>query len=165
MSARTAEPAAERIVARWPVVRPFAAVGSVSTVLGGLTAAVSRPTGFELGPWLAAFLVLVGGFAQIALGIGQAWLADAPPSRASLRVEVISWNVGTAAIIAGTLVAAPAVTTLGAVVFALALWLFLRSVPMSGPSPRRAYVLYRGLVGVVLLSTPVGIALAWIRHG
>jgi hypothetical protein len=165
MSAIRAERATDRLVARWPALRPFAVAGSLSTIAGGVTAAITRPTGFELGPWLAAFLVLVGGVAQIALGIGQAWLSDEPPSPASLRAEVITWNVGMAATIAGSLLAAPAVTTLGGVVFAVALCVFLRSVPRSGPSARWARVLYRWLVAVVLLSTPVGLALAWIRHG
>jgi hypothetical protein len=165
MSAIGAERATDRLVARWPALRPFAFAGSLSTIAGGVTAAITGPTGFELGPWLAAFLVLVGGVAQIALGIGQAWLSDEPPSPASLRAEVITWNVGMAATIAGSLLAAPAVTTLGGVVFAVALCVFLRSVPRSGASPRWARLLYRWLVAVVLLSTPVGLVLAWIRHG
>jgi hypothetical protein len=165
VTARTSERPADRVVARWPGVRPFVVVGFLSTIVGGVTAAVTRPTGFELGSWLAAFLVLVGGVAQIALGIGQAWLSDQPPSPASLRAEVITWNVGMAATIAGSLLAAPAVTTLGGVVFAVALCVFLRSVPRSGASPRWARLLYRWLVAVVLLSTPVGLVLAWIRHG
>ena len=42
--------------------------------LGGAVAAVSDPFSFEQGSWLAAFLVLVGGVVQIALGAGQAAL-------------------------------------------------------------------------------------------
>ena len=52
--------------ARW-----FVAAGSSCVVVGGLVAAATGPTGFEDGSWVAAYLVLVGGVAQIALGVGQ----------------------------------------------------------------------------------------------
>ena len=56
--------AGDRLLACWSVVGPFVLVGSVCIVAGGLVAAVSRPSGFELGSWLAAYLVLVGGVAE-----------------------------------------------------------------------------------------------------
>ncbi|HRW41812.1 MAG TPA: hypothetical protein P5193_09740, partial [Microthrixaceae bacterium] len=86
--------AAEILLERWPSARPFVVVGAVAVVAGGAVAAVTRPTGFELGPWLAAFLVLVGGVAQIALGAGQAWVADRVPASATVRSELAVWNVG-----------------------------------------------------------------------
>ena len=54
----------DEMIARWPSVRPFLLIGSLCTIAGGLVAAVTRPTGFVLGSWTAAFLVLVGGVAQ-----------------------------------------------------------------------------------------------------
>ena len=48
----------------------------------------------EHGSWLAAFLVLVAGVAQIALAVGQAMLAPRPPSSRTLVTELIAWNEG-----------------------------------------------------------------------
>lgn len=156
---------AEDLIARWPAARPFLVIGSVCTVVGGVVAAVTRPTDFELGSWLAAYLVLVGGVAQIALGAGQAWLADEPPRASEVNVEVATWNFGVVATVVGSLASAPVVTTLGGIASALALGLFLVGVRTPGSAPRWARILYRWVVAIVLLSIPVGLALAWIRHG
>jgi hypothetical protein len=153
----------ETVVARWPVVRPFLVVGAVSIVAGGLTAAVSRPTGFALGSWVAAYLVLVAGVAQIALGLGQARLAREAPGRAEITIELVAWNGAVVATIVGTLLAAPLVTTIGGIALVAALLRFLAGV-RSGTS-NRSLVLYRVVLTIVLVSTPVGLVLAWIRHG
>jgi hypothetical protein len=155
----------EDLIARWPAVRPFLVIGSVCTIAGGVVAAVTRPTGFELGSWLAAYLVLVGGVAQIALGVGQAWLADEPPRQTEVRAEVATWNLGVVATVVGSLVPAPIVTTLGGIASVLALGLFLAGVRKAGSASRWARILYRGVAAIVLTSIPVGLALAWIRHG
>lgn len=155
----------ERLVARWAAVGLFVMIGSVCIVVGGLVAAVTRPTGFELGSWLAAYLVLVGGVAQIALGGGQAWLADDPPAPVAIRAEVAAWNAGVVATAVGTLTGAPIVTTFGGVASVVALVLFLAGVRRAGSAPSWARVLYRAVAAIVLISTPVGLALAWARHG
>ena len=153
------------LIERWPVVRPFLAVGALSIVAGGLTAAVTRPTGFALGSWLAAYLVLVAGVAQIALGVGQAWLARDAPRRAEVGVELATWNGAVVATIVGTLVGAPLVTTLAGAALVVALLRFLAGVRSARASSSATVVLYRLVVTIVLVSTPVGLALAWIRHG
>lgn len=155
----------EILVARWPVVRPFLAVGAASIVAGGITAAVTRPTGFALGSWVAAYLVLVAGVAQIALAVGQARLARDAPGRAEVRIELVAWNVAVVATIVGTLVGAPVVTTLGGVALVVALLRFLAGVRTAGASSNLSLVLYRLVLTIVLVSTPVGLALAWVRHG
>jgi hypothetical protein len=155
---------AERLVDRWPAMRPFVLVGTASVVAGGLVAAVTRPLDLELGSWLAAFLVLVGGVAQIALGAGQAWLAGGPPSNRRLAGEVIAWNSGLAATIAGSLLAVPVLTSAGGVATLVALVAFLTGTGASGAGPRWAALAYRAVLVVVLVSTPVGLALAWARH-
>jgi hypothetical protein len=163
---RTAEPTSlGTLVARWAVVRPFVVVGAASIVAGGITAAVTRPTGFELGSWTAAYLVLVAGVAQVALGIGQACLARDVPGRADVTLELIAWNASVVATIVGTLVGAPLVTTLGGVALVVALLRFLAAVRTPGPASNTARTLYRCLLTIVLVSAPVGLALAWIRHG
>lgn len=62
---------------------PFIATGGTLVVAGGLVAAVNSAAPFAHGSWLAAYLVLVGGVAQIALGVGAAALA---PQRRSARL-------------------------------------------------------------------------------
>ena len=49
----------QELPAAWRSGIAFVAVGSAAIVVGGLVAAVTRPTGFDEGPWVAAFLVLV----------------------------------------------------------------------------------------------------------
>lgn len=154
----------ERLVERWPSARPFLVIGVVSIVAGGAVAAVARPTGFELGSWMAAYLVLVGGVAQIALGAGQAWMADEPPSGATVYAEVACWNLALGATIIGSLASAPVATAVGAVATVVALILFLRGVRHATPRVRWPLHLYRGLVAIVLVSAPIGLFLAWARH-
>lgn len=79
---------------RWRAACAFVVIGAVFVVAGGLVAAVSGPTDFEQGSWLAAYLVLVGGVAQMVLGAGQAWLAVRIPPGRSTRIEAWSWNIG-----------------------------------------------------------------------
>lgn len=162
--------AAGILLARWPSARPFVVVGAVAVVAGGAVAAVTRPTGFELGPWLAAFLVLVGGVAQIALGAGQAWVADRLPDTRTVRAELTIWNIGLAATIAGSLLPAPQLTALGGVAVLIALALFLSATrshhdAAEPVAPRWARILYPLGIVVVLISTPIGLVLSWTRHG
>lgn len=152
------------LVDRWGSIRPFVVIGSASTIGGGLVAAVTGPTEFELGAWLAAFLVLVGGAAQIALGAGQAWLADAPPSPRVVRAETWAWNIGVLGTTVGTLTSTPVVTTVGGGATVVALVLFIAGVRRSSSAPGWALLAYRSVAWVVLLSTPVGLTLAWVRH-
>lgn len=144
---------------------PFVVVGAVAVVAGGLVAAVTGPTDFGRGSWLAAFLVLVAGVAQIALGAGQAWLAPSRPADPVRRAELASWNLGVTATMIGTLVGGPLLTTAGGLVMVVALGIFLCAVrrPGSAPAPRWAKVGYQLGVAILLVSTPVGLVLAWTR--
>jgi len=153
------------LVKRWPVIRPFAVIAAAYIVAGGLVAAVSGPTDFAMGSWLAAFLVLVGGVAQLALGVGQGRLAVIAPPARTIYGEMTVWNVGAALTVIGSLAAVPAVTTVGSIAVAAALVLFLRGVGGGTYRLRRPLLWYQILIWFVLLSTPVGIVLAWIRHG
>jgi hypothetical protein len=143
MSVADSRSIGDDLITRWPAARRFLIIGSVSTIAGGVVAAVARPTGFELGPWLAAYLVLVGGVAQIALGVGQAWLAE---ERTAVRAEVASWNSGVGATIVGTLVSTPIVTTFGGVASVVALSLFLGGVRNTRSPSVRVSVAREGRV-------------------
>ena len=160
------EPTAEaRVLARQRAARPFLIVGTAAIVAGGIVAALTRPTGFELGSWLAAYLVLVGGVAQIGLGGGQAWLARDTPGKTETTRELLTWNLSLALTMLGSLLAVPALTTLGAIALLASLSLFLMGVRVDCSTRNTFRMLYRWLIVVVLVSTPVGVALAWIRHG
>lgn len=143
----------------------FVIIGVICIVGGGVVAAISRPTEFGTGPWVAAYLVLVGGVAQIALGAGRALLDSEPPRIASTIIEVVAWNIGVAATIGGTLLASPVLTTIGGLATAAALVGFLTNLHRSPDIARWVTDAYRVFVAFVLLSVPIGLVLAWMRHG
>jgi hypothetical protein len=97
--------------------------------------------------------------------VGQAWLAHDPPGRAEVGFELAAWNGAVVATIVGTVVGAPLVTTLAGVALVVALVRFLVGVRSTRATSNPPLVLYRLVVTIVLVSTPVGLALAWIRHG
>jgi len=165
-----AEPAstplrADEVLARWPAILPFLVFGTLYTIAGGLVAAVSRPLELGHGSWVAAYLVLAGGVGQIGLGVGQGLVAESRPSRSIVRVEASAWNVGLVGVIVGTLVSSPFATTLGSAVSAVALILFVRTARAPGGPATRARWLVLALAAALLVSTPVGVVLAWARHG
>jgi hypothetical protein len=140
---------------------PFAAVGAACVIGGGVVAAATAHAPTEHALWAVAYLVLVGGVGQLALGAGQAWLAAAPPSNAVLAVEFAAWNVGNAAVIAGTIADVVWLTDAGGVLLVLALALLL-----AGTAGARSGWLLRGyrvLIAIVLISIPVGLVLARVR--
>jgi hypothetical protein len=60
----------------------FVAVASALIVAGGLVAAVNGAAAFAHGSWLAAYLVLVGGVAQLhPTRLGRAARRRTPPAR------------------------------------------------------------------------------------
>lgn len=81
---------------------PFVVLGAACVVAGGLVAAAVAMAPSQLGSWAAAYLVLVGGVAQVALGAGQALLASRPPGRRAVAAGVAGWNAGNGAVLAGT---------------------------------------------------------------
>lgn len=150
-----------RLVERWPAAWPFFGIGSLSIIAGGFVAAVTRPTGFDLGSWLAAFLVLVGGVAQLVLGLGQAWMAAEHPRPSVVAAEILLWNIGMALTVVGSLTSIPVVTTIGAPLVIAALVLFLLGVRNAIGGVRWPLLLYRSVTVIVLVSTPIGVVLAW----
>lgn len=148
-------------------VLPFAVVGLACLVAGGLVAAATAPAPSEHGTWAAAYLVLVGGVAQAGLGLGQATFA-AHLSARIIAAEVIGWNVGNAAVLAGAPLGSTALVDLGGVLLVVTLGLLARGLRpaklQAAPALHRWYLFgYRLLVLVLLVSVPVGLALARIR--
>ena len=80
-------------------------------------------------------------------------------------IEAWSWNIGVPAVVTGTLASLPLLTSLGGLASAVALCLFPVGVHAARPAPRAAAILYRCVAAVVLVSTPIGLALAWMWHG
>lgn len=134
-------------------------IGLAFVILGGLVAAVTTPAGWVHGAWAAAYLVLVTGVAQAGLGLGQAVLATNPPSTGLVSAELACWNVGSAAVILGTVAGTPAVVSAGGVLLVVALAMFVYGV--RGRAQRRLLWPYRLLVLLLLVSIPVGLVLSW----
>ena len=135
-------------------------------VAGGLVAAVTAPTGFPAGSWVAAYLVLVAGVAQIGLGTGQSLFAVRVPSPpvVVLSSRPLAWNVGSAAVITGTLIGSLLVVGVGGLGLAVALGLFLYAVRRSRRGRRWQLMLYRALIALLAVSIPVGLFLSVLRH-
>lgn len=139
---------------------PLLTVAAVMIVAGGVVAAVNGAAAFAHGSWLAAYLVLVGGVAQLALGTGCLLLpqAECPPSIARLQLGL--WNLGTLTVAGGVLGNLYGVVLAGSVIVAGALASFARGTGSShGPGARRV-IAYRLLIGLLIIGVLVGGVLA-----
>ncbi|MGO4187936.1 hypothetical protein [Pseudarthrobacter sp. TAF60_1] len=139
------------------------AAGVGFIVLGGLVAAVTGPLHFDRGSWLAAYLVLVCGVAQCAIGRQRLVLGAAQLPVARQWVLFYCWNVGNALVVTGALVSIPVITDAGGLLLAAGLVLAVAGTRQ----PRRpaAAVLVRAFYLVLLVSIPVGLVLAHLRAG
>jgi hypothetical protein len=78
-----------------------------------------------------------------------------------VRAETIAWNGGVAATVVGDLASLILMTAVGGFGIVVALALFLSSVRHRSGAPGWVRLSYLTLVSTLLLSTPVGIVLAW----
>lgn len=143
---------------------PFALIGVLCVLSGGLVAAVTAPKPTEHSTWAAAYLVLVGGVAQIGLALGQA-MFSARTSTRLVAVQSVGWNVGNAAVLGGTLLGVTVLVDAGCALLVMALVLLGRGVSPAGARPAAGgakwYLYgYRLLVLILLISIPVGLVLA-----
>ena len=138
--------------------------GGISVVAGGFVAAVTGPTEWEHGSWVSAFLVLVGGVAQIGIAAGQAHLVDTSMTRRFGSVQCILWNTACAIVVAGTLLSSPATVSIGSALLMAALGMSVYAISRSSGRHPQLLVLYRALLTVLLVSIPIGITLSWTRH-
>ena len=141
---------------------PFSILGAASVIVGGLVAAVTSPLHLAHGSWAAAYLVLVNGVAQIALGTSQAALAGTP-TRATVIGEVAAWNAGSALVIGGTVMRLPLIVDVGGLLLVIALVMLIATVRGKTAGPQWALWTYRLLLVIVLVSIPVGLVLAHLR--
>lgn len=144
---------------------PFIVIGGLGLVAGGLLSAISAGSPSYLASWAVAYLVLVVGVAQLALGIGQDRLAPGTPAPGLISAELLAFNLANLAVLAGSLFAVLALTWVGAVLIVVAMALFIWAV-RGGTSEHRGLLwLYRAVVAVLLVSAPIGIILAHSRLG
>lgn len=145
---------------------PAAALGALCIVAGGLLAAASAPMPSEKASWAAAYLVLVGGVAQIGFGLGQATY-HASASTRSVLAHLVGWNLGNALVMAGTLAGLTALTDVGGALLVAALLLLAPGLRSARGPVRRSipWLLwgYRAVVLLLLISIPVGLVLARLR--
>ena len=140
----------------------FFVAGSACIVAGGLVAAATTPLGLHNGSWSAAYLVLVCGVAQCLFGVVRSRLAPAPLTRTGFSTEFSCWNLGNAAVIAGTLINAPLVVDSGGALLVLVLLTQISHLRHAKPGMNWALWLYGTMIGILLLSIPIGLILAVI---
>lgn len=114
------------------VLTAFLAVGVGWIAVAAVAGTAAAFTGEPDVRWLALHLAFVGGVSQLVIGAAQffacAFLATEPPSRATVRIELVLWNLAVIAIAIGVPRGVTALTGLGGIlilaglaVFALAL--------------------------------------------
>ena len=135
---------------------PFLTVGTAAIVLGGLFSAATARSSTYHSAWFVAYLVLVVGVAQVALGVGQWWLTAKPLSTIVLNLELVIFNVGNVLVILGTLTVASIWVDVGSLLLVISLAAFGWAVR---PARRRGVPLWAFWALVVLLFVSVIIGL------
>lgn len=138
----------------------FIVCGGSLIVAGGIVAAVNSAAPFAHGSSLAAYLVLVGGTAQILLAAGRAALRSGEGEPAGLRLRLILWNFGSLAVPAGVLADTAGWISAGSVTLLFALALFAQACLRAGRARRGRAIAYLALVVGLASSVVVGSALA-----
>ena len=146
-----------KLHANWSRARWFVYLGAACIVAGGLVAAASAPAHSEVGAWAAAYLVLVGGAAQVMLGVAQGVFSPGRVTGLVVALQVVLFNAGNAAVVAGTATGILVVGDIGALVLLVALVLAAGATRGLGGL---AVGFYRAIVVVLALSVPVGSVLA-----
>jgi hypothetical protein len=136
-------------------------VGAACIIGGGLVAAVPDPLDLAKGSWLAAYLVLVAGVAQVVLAAQDDMLRPGNSDERRQWVTLALWVAGNGAVVVGTLLRQPFVVDAGGVALLVALvlaWLRTR-----GSRARPLAWAFRAVFAVVIVSVPVGLVLAHLR--
>ena len=133
----------------------FAGVAGVLIIAGGLVAAINSATPFAHGSWLAAYLVLVGGVAQLVLGAAPLALPAPLRSMWLRRAQLVLWNAGIATVAVGVFTDLSAVVVAGSVVVLAALAAFAYGGGRGRSRADARVTLYR--LAILLLAVSVGI--------
>lgn len=142
---------------------PFAIIAGISIIAAGFISAITAFSPSYSASWAVAYLILVVGVAQLALGFGQAAFAEKPPSKNLVGAEVVLFNLANLATLLGTLLAWIALVYLGAVLMMIALALFLWGTRQAKPG--RVWLVYgfRAIIFVLLISAGIGLVIASIK--
>jgi hypothetical protein len=133
--------------------RPYSIAAAAFMVAAIVAALVRAIVPFAHGWWLVAYLLLVGGVAQVLLGYG----ASPPTRHRSSGARFWLWNAGTVAVAISDLSGAPAGVLAGSLVLLAALTLFARHGARRGPY----LLLILFLAGSVLVGCFLGHAFPW----
>ena len=143
---------------------PFTLLGVAAIVAGGILAARISAQPWPTVVWLVAYLVLVVGVAQYALGLGQARLAARAPSLLFIALEWFVFNLGNAGVIAGTLAGHFHWVVAGSILVIIAMLAFA-----WGALGNRHHLLWRvgyyALVALIFASALVGLVLSFNHSG
>lgn len=148
--------------ALWRASRPFVLLGGAAIIAGGLVAAAVAHQPVRQLVWLSAYLVLIVGVVQIVFGTGQAWLLPQPPSSRWVAGEWLLFNLGNAGVVAGTLAEHLALVCVGAGLLAASIALFAFNT--RDAEHRRWLVGYRALLGLIFVSSLIGLGLSAASH-
>ncbi|MHA7985402.1 hypothetical protein ACX9R5_06305 [Rathayibacter sp. CAU 1779] len=100
---------------------------------------------------------------QCLFGIVRDRLAPSPMTRFGFALEVVCWNVGSAAVIVGGLAGMPPAVATGSALLVVVLVRQLLQLRYRIPGLRRSAWLYGIVVAVLLVSIPTGIVLSAVR--
>lgn len=140
---------------------PFLVVAALAIVGGGALAAAMAHAPTRKLFWAVAYLVLVMGVTQAALGVGQALLATREASRPVRVAEWATFNLGNAGVMGGTLCSSQWLVVVGTLLFAASLLLFLLAT--RGARSGWPILAYRTLLVFIGGSAVVGVVLTMVR--
>ncbi|MFZ1670492.1 MAG: hypothetical protein WAT65_06035 [Candidatus Nanopelagicales bacterium] len=153
------------------------AVGTSCVVIGGLVAAVTGPLGLDKGSWLSAYLVLVCGVSQVAMGVMGARVGGRQLSKRLGWTQFTTYNVANVTVVAGTLVgglpflidaaSVLLVVALGVALYRSGTWSRSADAAVTEAASTSGRIVtwgYRGLLVVLLASIPVGMLLSHLRN-
>ncbi|MFH0411666.1 hypothetical protein ACG98H_04875 [Corynebacterium sp. L4756] len=142
-------------------------IGGGFVLIGGAVAAVASPLDLAKGSWLSAYLVLVAGVPVYLIGqLIPHWICG----RGGWSL-LAGWNLGNAAVIAGSLMSLPLLVDVGGVVLLIPLgyllWIAMRrKAAVEGEGTSVAIVgrwlLIAALI-ILIVSVPIGLILAHMR--
>ncbi|HEX7380853.1 MAG TPA: hypothetical protein VF265_01735 [Nevskiaceae bacterium] len=148
----------------WSAAAPFVITGTLAIVAGGLVAAAVAHRPVQPMVWMSAYLVLIVGVAQFAFGTGQAWLTrEASLVTLLIAAQWLVFNLGNAGVIVGTLTRSYPLVVAGTILFAVGIALFL--VGTRHAHAGSGLYAYRTVLGLIFLSSLVGLALSARTHG
>lgn len=137
----------------------FLALGTAAIAFAGLFSAATARSATYHSAWLVAYLVLIVGLAQVALGLGQWRLAAKPLDKVTASVELLLFNLGNAGVIVGTLMSIPVWVYVGSIALVVSLFSFGWQV-RSPRSRGIALWCYWALLVLLVVSVAVGVYFA-----